>query len=347
MLAEDYSNDIQDYLDEMSQMPSPGDRDALRRTSSGLVIATPGNLSWLLSWSQPPARVWSQKAGMELCLVPAGEFPMGIEEEEAQRWQEEFGGELAWYLDASPQHTVRVDSFYMGRTPVTNAQYARFVGETGHRVPYADPREHSWAKPYNWDMSRKTPPPGQEEHPVVLVSWEDAVAYCGWASLQLPAEAEWEKAASWDAAAGQKRVYPWGDKWDSRKCNSAERLARRELRTFEDWKRWWDDWHELEPVKRNWDTTTPVGTYSPAGDSPCGCADMACNIWEWCAEWYQGYRGTSSQRDEFGETHRVVRGGSWGCPRIRARCASRSGNLPDLRLNSRGFRCCLSPRSSP
>jgi formylglycine-generating enzyme required for sulfatase activity len=117
----------------------------LRRTSSGLVIATTENLSWLLSWPQPPARVWSEKAGMEFCLVPAGEFPLGMSEEEAQRWHEEFGGELAWFLVSTPQHTVHVDSFYMGHTPVTNAQYARFARETSHRVPYLDPEDQPWA----------------------------------------------------------------------------------------------------------------------------------------------------------------------------------------------------------
>jgi hypothetical protein len=88
------------------------------------------------------------------------------------------------------------------------------------------------------------------------------------------------------------------------------------------------------------------GMVELGGFKPCKDGDMACNVWEWCSDWYQGYPGTSSRHDEFGETNRVVRGGSWGCPRLRARCASRSGNVPDLRLNSRGFRCCLSPTSS-
>jgi sulfatase modifying factor 1 len=425
MLAEDYSNDSRDNLDEMPQIPRQGDRDPLAeaahnepdqeveaqarhkraaslsqrleilreqaeaalvgerwneareaaeawldlepeaewatqiraqarlmlagppvgRTSSGLVIATTENLSWLLSWPQPPAQVWSEKAGMEFCLVPAGEFPMGMSEEEAQRWHEEFGGELDWFLVSTPQHTVHVDSFYMGRTLVTNAQYARFLEVTSHRVPYLDPEDQPWAAPHNWDTSRKTPPVGLAEYPVVMVSWDDAVAYCRWAGLRLPTEAEWEKAAGWDATAGRKRYYPWGEDWDNRRCNCSERLAGRELPTLEDWEAWWDSWHALDPLTRTQDTT-PVGTYSPAGDSPYGCVDMACNVWEWCTDWYQGYPGTSSQSDEFGETNRVVRGGSWGCPRLRARCASRSANVPDLRLNSRGFRCCLSPTSS-
>lgn len=312
----------------------------LERTPSGLVIATPENLTDLLALLQPPARIWWKKAGMEFCLVPAGEFLMGISEEEARRWHEEFGGKLEWYMDATPQHTVDLPAYYIGRYPVTQAQYARFVQETDHRVPYVDPKEHEWARPYNWDRRRKRPPQGLEDHPVVLVSWEDAVAYCEWAGLRLPTEAEWEKAAR----GTDGRLYPWGNKWASSKCNSAEQWAGRALRTYNEWDKWWG-----EMRKKGWGgqaRTTLVGAYSPAGDSPYGCSDMAGNVWEWCADWYKGYPHTTCQRTEFGETYRVLRGGSWCTLRSRVRSAYRNWDYPDYRSDNLGFRCWLLPTSS-
>jgi sulfatase modifying factor 1 len=190
-------------------------------------------------------------------------------------------------------------------------------------VPF---RTEDWARPYNWDQQRRVPPPGKENHPVVLVSWDDVRAYCAWAGLRLPAEAEWEKAAGWDFQAGRKRRYPWGDTWDGRKCNTAERLAGRELPTHDEWKKWRDGWLKLDPVKRNQDTTTPVGAYSPAGDSPCGCADMAGNVWEWTAS-------------DYDKSHKVLRGGGWLNIRYGARVASRYRLRPDYRDITIGFRC--------
>ncbi len=200
----------------------------MRQTINGLTTATPENLKDLLSMPSPPQRVQREKAQMEFCLVPAGEFVMGIDEDEARRWHKEFGGELGWYTDATTSHCIHIYALNIGLYPDTNRQYAIFVQETDHRAPYYDT---DWAKPYNWDRDHKTPPAGKDAHPVVLVSWDDARAYCEWAGLRLPTEAEWEKAASWDPHAGRKRTYPWGDDWDAKRCNSAERLARRELRT--------------------------------------------------------------------------------------------------------------------
>ena len=307
---------------------------SLRRTPSGLVIATPENLARLLALPEPPERVWWERAEMEFCLAPAGEFLMGISEKEARRWHKQFGGELEWYMDATPQHTVNLPAYYIGRYPVTNAQYARFVQATGHRVPFENA---DWAKPYNWDEKRKAPPQGKEDHPVVLVSWNDAAAYCEWAGLRLPTEAEWEKAAR----GTDGWTYPWGNEWDGQKCNSAEKWAGRELRTYDEWKKWWDKLDYGLQVR-----TTPVGAYSPRGDSRCGCADMAGNVWEWCADWYKGYPGTTCQRSDFGETYRVLRGGAWDNFRYGARSASRLRINPDYRGGSGGFRCCVSPTSS-
>jgi len=318
----------------------------LSRTDSGLAIATPENIAQLLALTDPPERIWWERAEMELCLVPGGEFLMGIGEKETRKWHKKYGGELEWYTDATPQHRVALQAFYIGVTPVTQTQYARFVRQSDHPVPFHD---KDWAKPYNWNQERKTFPPRKADHPVVLVSWHDAVAFCQWAGLRLPREAEWEKAASWGPGTGQKRVYPWGDQWDSSKCNSAERIAGRDLPTHSDWKKWRDNWRELDAVTRHRDTTTPVGTYSPAGDSPYGCADMAGNVWEWISSVYDPYpyQADDGREDPHAEGKRVVRGGSWYGDRSWARSANRDGYIPDGTDNYYvGFRCCVSSTSS-
>ena len=273
---------------------------SLRRTASGLVIATPENLADLLGMPEPPTRVWWEKAEMELCLVPAGEFSMGSARSDRSARDNE-----------RPQHQVHLDAFYIGRYPVTQAQYARFVQQMGHRVPFY---ETDWTKPYSWDLGEKTPPPGRLDHPVVLVNWDDAVAFCRWAGLRLPSEAEWEKAAR----GTDGRIYPWGNTWDPALCNS----------------------HEGKKGE-----TTPVGAYSTGGDSPYGCADMAGNAWEWCADRYdESYYASSPGRNppgpEAGDT-RVLRGGSWNYVSGYQRAAHRNSNYPDFR-DYLGFRCGVS-----
>jgi predicted kinase len=187
----------------------------------------------------------------------------------------------------------------IGRYPVTNAEYAEFVAATGHRPPS------------HWKGNSL--PADLPDHPVVNIAWYDAVDYCTWLTRQLresgqigadelvrlPTEAEWYLAAT----SGDGRTYPWGDEWDPDRCNSAENGPG---------------------------TTTPVGQYSPQGDSPYGCADMAGNVWEWMS---------SSEEDGC----YVVRGGSFDYYRRNARCAFRYWVCPYDYWSSRGFRCVVVP----
>ncbi|MDL1896262.1 TIR domain-containing protein [Anaerolineae bacterium CFX7] len=165
-----------------------------------------------------------------------------------------------------------------------------------------------------------TIPNGKENHPVVNVNWNDAAAYCEWAGGRLPTEVEWEKAASWDDAKKIKRVYPWGDTFDKNKCNSSESGIG---------------------------DTTPVGKYSPHGDSSCGAGDMAGNVWEWCADWFDEnyYKGSPREnpRGPASGTYRVLRGGAWFDVQDLARCAFRVRNDPGYRGGSVGFRVAVSP----
>ena len=126
----------------------------------------------------------------EMVLIPAGEFLMGSDP----------SVDKDAYGDEQPQHTLHLPDYYLAKTPVTNAQYVAFVQATDH------------APPRHWKSERK-PPRGKENHPVVWVTWHDAVAYCDWLSkvtgepYHLPSEAEWEKGAR----GSDERIYPWGN----------------------------------------------------------------------------------------------------------------------------------------
>jgi formylglycine-generating enzyme required for sulfatase activity len=191
-----------------------------------------------------------------------------------------------------PQHKVDLPEFYIGKYPITNAQYEAFVQSTGRSA-----LKH-WAN----DQA----PSGKANHPVVYVSWRDALAFCEWLSketgkaVRLPSEAEWEKAAR----GTDGRIYPWGDKSPT------------------------DD---LCNFSTNVGDTTPVGTYSPQGDSPYGCVDMAGNVREWTRSLKKSYPydSTDGREDPDAKGGRVLRGGSWDPVRRIVRCAYRRRGFPD------------------
>jgi formylglycine-generating enzyme required for sulfatase activity len=234
----------------------------------------------------------------ELILIPAGEFLMGSDPKKDKQARE----------DEQPQHRLSLPDYSIAKTPVTNAQYAAFVQATGH------------GPPKHWQD--KTVPRGQENHPVIYISWDDAVVYCRWLAkttkkpYRLPTEAEWEKAAR----GTDGRIYPWGNKWDAKRCNTSED----------------------GPGK-----TTPVGAY-PAGASPYGLLDITGNVWEWCAtKWGKPYPYDATE-DEWGDDYlkaggyRVVRGGSFYGYQYFARCAVRYGDRPGDGVDLRGFRVAVS-----
>jgi formylglycine-generating enzyme required for sulfatase activity len=237
-----------------------------------------------------------------------------------------------------PQHRVQLAEYYIGRYEVTVAQFRAFVKAKGYRTT-AEQQGEGYAftstdmpwqtvKGADWQHPQGPSSSVQENHPVVQVSWDDAVAFCTWASeatgrkVRLPTEAEWEKAAR----GTEVRLFPWGNEPpnDSR-CN-----------------------YEL-----NVRTTTPVGQYSPRGDSPYGCADMAGNVSEWVQDWFGwGYYQSSPQSNPPGPTSgdkRVVRGGSWELSAVSiqndaatVRAACRKREIPSYSGSDFGFRVCMS-----
>lgn len=261
---------------------------------------------------------------LELVRVPAGEFLMGSDKAKDK---------AAWD-DEVPQHWVYLDEYLIGKYPVTVAQFAAFVKATGYKTT-AEKEGSAWnrvdkewkeIKGANWQRPRgpKSDVSQKQDHPVTCVSWDDAVAFCTWLSeasgrdVRLPSEAQWEKAARGSA---DDRLWPWGDEPPTaRHCNFAMNVG----------------------------DTTPVGAYSPLGDSPYGCADMAGNVWEWCADWYDGEeyarRAGKEVRNPAGPSQgdrRVLRGGAFNCNADLVRCAVRGWLNPDgRRYDDLGYRVC-------
>ena len=242
----------------------------------------------------PPRIIWGID-DKEMILIPGGSLLMGRDQ----------GRE-----NERPQHTVSIDAFYIDRYPVTQAEYQRFIQETGHTIPCY---KTEWAdQEYNWDPDTKAPPADKLDHPVVIVGWEDAVAYTVWAQKRLPTEAEWER-----AARGTEGLYwPWGNEFGQGNSNTKELKIGR---------------------------TTSVYRFSPRGDSAEGVADMAGNVWEWTSSLYRPYPYNAQDGREGPAVKgwRTLRGGSWINDMTIATATARlDGDF--LFFSNVGFRCAIS-----
>jgi len=185
--------------------------------------------------------------------------------------------------------------------PVTNLEYKAFIDAQDYPAP-----THWEGRQFPADLA---------DHPVTYVSWEDAAAYCTWLAettgkpYRLPSEAEWERAA--------RRVdrgrYPWGEAWEEGRANTRE---------------------------AGLGTTTPVGQYSPEGDSPAGCADMIGNVWEWTASDFEPYPGSAYEHTATTQ-EKVLRGGSFYHDKNAARTAFRGWDFPNVRVRLGGFRVAV------
>jgi formylglycine-generating enzyme required for sulfatase activity len=254
--------------------------------------------------------------GMELIRVPAGKFLMGSTKENKDA-----------NYDEHPQHSVGIlYDYWMARFPVTNESYNAYAKSKGIKHPVD-----------GWEKKR--------DHPVTYIRWTDAMAYCQWLSnllkaelpsgliLRLPTEAEWEKAARWKPSPlgreqgaalslskdeGEALEYPWGNTFDENKCNAGG---------------------------SDKGGTTPIGLYSPQGDSPYGCADMSGNVLEWTHSLFKlyPYKANDGREDENATDDHVLRGGAFDDFDVRSlRCAYRADDFFNLDWNV-GFRVCVAP----
>jgi formylglycine-generating enzyme required for sulfatase activity len=214
--------------------------------------------------------------------------------------------------------------YYIDVFPVTNKQYKEFTDATKRDVPY---RKDGWAKPYNWDRKSRTYSEGMSAHPVVLVSYNDAMGFCKWRSakeggnFRLPTEEEWEKAAR----GIDGREYPWGNDFNYEMLNCADYHVGKELKDYDEWVEAFEN--GFYKNNKNKTLTAECGKFT-GGVSPYGCMDMAGNVWEW----------TNSIHDNQ-KTEKVMRGGSWVNICDDCRCTDRNGFIQNDTISILGFRC--------
>jgi formylglycine-generating enzyme required for sulfatase activity len=276
---------------------------------------------------------------LDLASIPAGSFVMGTDDPRG-------------YADdgEGPPHEVELEPFLIGVHAVTNADFRAFVDDTAYRttaeelgtsfvfeglLPRGFPPTRAVAAAPWWrevpgaDWSHPEGPQSsvdeRQDHPVVHVSWYDAVAYCEWAGTRLPTEAEWERAAR---GGENGHHFPWGDE--------REPGGEHRMNVFQ------GRFPERDTGDDGWVGTCPVGSYPANG---FGLFETTGNVWEWCSDWFSAdaYR-RSPRRSPVGPRKgdtRVMRGGSYLCHESycwRYRVDSRSANTPDSSAGNVGFR---------
>jgi formylglycine-generating enzyme required for sulfatase activity len=348
--------------------PLPG-RPPAGRWRAPLLLAALGAAAFGVTFAA--VRLWPVTAPPGMVWVPGGEFTMGTDDE--QGW-----------ADEKPAHRVRVDGFWMDATEVTNAQFREFVEATGYvttaekkpdvaelmrqlppgtppptpdklvpgalvfTAPAGEVNLKDFSRWWKWTPGASWRHPegpasslaGKDDHPVVHVSWDDAAAYAEWAGKRLPTEAEWEFAAR---GGLEGKPYVWGD----------ERPTDRDVFA----NLWQGEFPRTNLAADGHERTAPVRSFAPNG---YGLYDMAGNVWEWCADWYQRdlYQRRSGKDVIVNPTgprrsldparpftpQRVQRGGSFLCNDSycsRYRPSARHGCSPDTGMSHVGFRCAM------
>lgn len=302
------------------------------RTSPVALIASPAMMV--------PSAVRPRSPHQDAVALPGGDFLMGTDD--AEGFPDDGEG---------PVRPVRLSPFRIAANAVTNAEFARFVEQTGH---VTDAERYGWSFVFASFLpsalrriSRRTEAApwwcavdsatwrepegpgsdtaGREHHPVVHVSWHDAQAYCRWAGGRLPTEAEWEYAAR---GGLEQQRYPWGNELTpggEHRCNI-----------------WQGHFPTKNTEEDGYRATAPVDAYEP---NDFGLYNMVGNVWEWCADWWATDHGAGPHTDPRGPatgSTKVIRGGSYLCHRSycnRYRVAARTSNTPDSTSGHMGFRC--------
>ena len=318
---------IDEYLEAMASLPivpaekaMPAAPERHSRSTSAAVIAKPAIASRppVPTAARPPAPAAKKEPEIEVNLSPAAralerrKFPNFINTLRMEMFLIPSGRFVMGSEDPSaqpnesPLTSVVLTCFYMARLPVTNAQYERFdPSHAAKRAPWADDR-----------------------HPVLYVSWNEAEAFCQWLSkregktYRLPTEAEWE----FSARGEDGRIFPWGS-WSSvgHFANFAD------ARTSFPWR---------DPaIDDGFAETAPVGSF-PRGASPFGVEDLSGNVFEWCLDTYEPYKGKEilNPRAAQKSRQRVYRGGSWKSRMSSLRATARAFNEPAYLANDVGFR---------
>ncbi|HJQ70176.1 MAG TPA: formylglycine-generating enzyme family protein [Blastocatellia bacterium] len=290
--------------------------------STALLASAACNASASRPASHPAAE--PEKIVADMIFIRGGSFRMGT------------GDGFAF---EGPVHEITLEPFWIDKHEVTVGEFAKFVEATGY---VTDAERFGWSAVFDvqsgeWRATggsdwRHPEGPGskaRETEPVTQVSYNDATAYARWAGKRLPTEAEWEYAAR-GGLAGKK--YAWSD----------------ELRPQEKWlANWWQgEFPATDTAEDGYRGRAPVGAFAPNG---YGLYDMAGNVWEWCADWFdENYYRTSPKLNPAGPAkgaERVTRGGSWMCAENYCqgyRVAARSHSSAESAMNNLGFRCARS-----
>ncbi len=248
--------------------------------------------------------VITDPTGMEMVLVPAGEFSMGSDNGDS---------------DEKPVHTVYLDAFYIDKYEVTNARYAACVG-AGVCQPPKETRSYTRTSYYGNSE--------YDDYPVIYIDWYMAKAYCEWRGARLPTEAEWEKTAR----GTDGRTYPWGDSFDGSLANFCDRNCTL------DWadKDFDDGYPDTAPVGSNPDGVSPYGVFDMAGNVWEWVADW------YSGTYYAGSPYENPPGPEAGLI-RALRGGAFNVQASGLYSANRYGFLPAGPGDIIGFRCSRSP----
>ena len=331
-----------------SPPPSPPPKPLPTRRESKTASGGPAPASAWPAGAELPKAIsldLGGKIAMKLVLIPAGEVLMGsVTADKSHPNNEE-----------APQRRYLTIPFYMGVHHVTRGQFAAFVQQTNYKT---EAERQGWALLWKdgWQKVegaswRKCGFDQEDDHPVVCVSWNDAVEFCNWLgkttgrNVCLPTETQWEYACR----AGTETLYPWGASCEDGKgwCNAADRSAARAaagaagdkklpgLASFD-----WDDGYVF---------TSPVGKFKA---NALGLYDMTGNAWQWCSDWYGSYnvRGRSGAYDSIGPesgTYRVTRGGSWNSGPDFCRPTARRPEPPAASTNALGFRVVVVAPQAP
>lgn len=293
--------------------------------------------------TEPGKTASSTGLQVEQVLVPAGEFIRGSDKKDDIKMRQQYGFPAPLYVDEHPRKKIHLDAFRIDVYEVTNRQYKVYINDRKQMLPHAwmsngyaitreqlnmldvDKLRKMAADVFLVDRdTRQMDKPSlleaiivkqseQDNLPVTGVSWFAARDFCEWRNSRLPAEAEWEKAAR----GPDGLEYPWGNEWDPKITNTGDD----------------GEWEE---------GIAPVGSYQD-NRSPYGVFDMSGNVWEWVADWYEPYEGSTYKTDAYGKRNRVLRGGGGGVGHYAIsyffRGATRQFSEPEMESEDVGFRC--------
>ncbi len=255
----------------------------------------------------------SQQQTLQTTLIPSGNYQLGSDSEE-RRWGYKHSPSIVltqqWYDHwEMPPYKRRLPTFSIDKSPVSQIQYADFVKATGHRVPWISASDYQQqgylvhpyteVKPYLWRQNQ--PAAALQQHPVVLVSQDDARAYCHWRGMRLPSESEWEAACR----GPEGRRFPWGNQW------TAANLQHQS------------------------NGTAAIGSH-PMGATSNGIVEMLGNTFEWTDS---DYTATQNDYAPTQNDYKVLKSCSWDDAPGTCRCGFRHGRSPQAKHILIGFRC--------